>query len=167
MDASFDRSMLSGAGQNTTDLSRFERGNFVPSGTYSVDIYLNDGPVGRSDVRFAAPSADASATPCVTRTLLDKLGLHPADLPAQTTADLTDANVCVDMASVIPGASMNFEMSDLRLDTSVPQAYLGLMARGYVDPKYWDSGVNAGLLNYNFNSYRTSSQGLAQTSSYL
>jgi outer membrane usher protein len=167
VDASFDRSMLSGAGQNTTDLSRFERGNFVPSGTYSVDIYLNDRPVGRSDVRFAATSADASATPCVTRTLLDTLGLHPTDLPPRITADLTDDKVCVDMASVIPGAGMVFEMSDLRLDTSVPQAYLGQQARGYVDPKYWDAGVNAGLLNYNFNSYRTRSGGLTQTSSYL
>jgi outer membrane usher protein len=167
MDASFDRGMLSGAGQNTTDLSRFEHGNFVPSGTYSVDVYLNDRPVGRSDVRFAATSTEASATPCVTRALLDKLGLHPADLPALTTSDLASDSACVDMTSVIPGASMTFEMSDLRLDTSVPQAYLGQMARGYVDPQYWDSGVNAGLLNYNFNSYRTSSQGLAQTSSYL
>ncbi|WP_426701129.1 fimbria/pilus outer membrane usher protein [Rhodanobacter sp. Col0626] len=166
-DASFDRSMLSGAGQNTTDLSRFERGNFVPSGTYSVDIYLNDGAIGRTDVRFAAPSADASAAPCVTGALLDKLGLHPGKLSAQTTSDLTDNSACVDMASVIPGASMTFDMADLRLDTSVPQAYLGQMARGYVDPKYWDSGVTAGLLDYNFNSYRTSSQGLAQTSSYL
>jgi len=167
MDASFDRSMLSGAGQNTTDLSRFERGNFVPSGSYSVDLYLNDSPIGRSNVRFTAASADASATPCVTRALLDTLGLHPADLSAQTTADLTNDNICVAMSAVVPGASMTFEMSDLRLDTSVPQAYLGQMARGYVDPKYWDSGVNAGLLNYNFNSYRTSNQGLAQTSSYL
>lgn len=167
MDASFDRSMLSGAGQNTTDLSRFERGNFVPSGSYSVDVYINDSPVGRSNVRFAATSADASATACITRTLLDTLGLHPTDLSARTTADLTNGNVCVDMASVIPGASMTFDMSDLRLDTSVPQAYLGQAARGYVDPKYWDSGVNAGLLSYNLNSYRTSSQGLAQTSSYL
>jgi outer membrane usher protein len=167
MDASFDRSMLSGAGQNTTDLSRFERGGFVASGTYSVDIYLNERPVGRINVRFAAPSADASAAPCVTRALLDKLGLHPADLSDRITADLVDDNACVDIADVIPGASMTFEMSDLRLDTSVPQAYLGQMARGYVDPKYWDSGVNAGLLSYNFNSYHTSSQGLSQTSSYL
>lgn len=165
--ANFDRSMLSGAGQNTTDLSRFERGNFVPAGRYSVDIYLNDRPVGRSNVRFAATSADASATPCVTQTLLDTLRLHPADLSAQVVADLGNDAVCVDMASVIPGASMSFEMSDLRLDTSVPQAFLGQMARGYVDPKYWDSGVNAGLLNYNFNTYRTHSRGLTQTSSYL
>ena len=159
--------MLSGAGQNTTDLSRFERGDFVPAGSYSVDIFLNDRPVGRSDVRFAAPSPEASATACVTPALLDQLGLHPADLSPQTAAELHDPAACVDIASLIPGASMSFEMSDLRLDTSVPQAFLGQTARGYVDPKYWDSGVDAGLLNYNFNSYRTTGQGQSQTSSFL
>ncbi len=165
--ATFDRSMLSGAGRNTTDLSRFERGNFVLPGSYSVDIFLNDIAVGRSDVRFASPSADASATACVTRDLLDRLGLYPADLSDQVTAELTDDNACVDIADVIPGAGMTFDMANLRLDTSVPQAYMGLRARGYVDPKYWDSGVNAGLLNYNFNSYHTNSDGVSQTSSYL
>lgn len=167
VDANFDRSMLSGAGQNTTDLSRFERGNFVPAGTYSVDIFLNERPIGRRDVRFAAPSDDASATACVTPALLDLLGLHLADITAQTTADLANPALCVDIGRVVPGASMDFDMGDLRLDTSVPQASLGQMARGYVDPRYWDSGVTAGLLNYNFNSYRTSGQGLTQTSSYL
>lgn len=167
VDASFDRSMLSGAGQNTTDLARFERGDFVPAGTYSVDIFLNERPIGRRDVRFAAPSADASATACVTQGLLDLLGLRPTDVTPQTTAELADPAVCVDIGNVVAGASMDFDMGDLRLDTSVPQASLGQMARGYVDPRYWDSGVTAGLLNYNFNSYRTSGQGLTQTSSYL
>ncbi len=166
-DATFDRSMLSGAGQNTTDLSRFERGNFIFPGSYSVDIYLNEISVGRSNVRFAAPSTDASATACVTRAVLDKLGLHPADLSDQLTAELASDSACVDIADVIPGASIEFDMADLRLHVSVPQAYMGLQARGYVDPKYWDSGVNAGLLNYNLNSYRTSSGGVSQTSSYL
>ncbi len=166
-DARFDRSMLSGAGQNTTDLSRFERGNFIPAGNYSVDIYLNDRPIGRRDVHFAAAEPDASATPCVTAELLQLLGLHPTDLSPRITADLAGGAVCVDIASVIPGASMTFEMSDLRLDVSVPQAYLGLQARGYVDPQYWDSGVTAGLVNYNFNTFRTRSGGVAQTSSYL
>jgi outer membrane usher protein len=167
IDASFDRTLLSGAGQNTTDLSRFERGDFIPSGAYSVDIYLNERPIGRSEVRFAAPSDDASATPCVTTVLLDTLGLHPSNLSPEASAGLSDAAACVGIEQVIPGASMAFDMADLRLDTSVPQAFLGQMARGYVDPKYWDSGVNAGLLNYNFNAYRTTSQGLAQTSAYL
>ncbi len=166
-DATFDRSMLSGAGQNTTDLSRFERGNFVLPGSYSVDIFLNDVSVGRTDVRFATSSVDLSAAPCVTRALLDKLGLRPAGLSDQLAAELTGDSACVDIASVIPGASMTFDVADLRLDVSVPQAFMGLRARGYVDPRYWDSGVNAGLLNYNFNSYHARSGSVSQTSSYL
>ncbi|MEO8811174.1 MAG: fimbria/pilus outer membrane usher protein [Rhodanobacter sp.] len=166
-DAQFDRSMLSGAGQNTTDLSRFERGNFVLPGNYSVDIFLNEISVGRGDVRFASPSTTASATACMTRGLLDKLGLHPADLSHEISAELTTGSTCVDIASVIPNATMAFDVADLRLDVSVPQAYMGQQARGYVNPMYWDSGVNAALLNYNFNSYHTSSDGLSQTSSYL
>ncbi|OZB62073.1 MAG: hypothetical protein B7X39_03815 [Lysobacterales bacterium 14-68-21] len=160
-EASFDRSMLSGAGQNTTDLSRFERGDFVPAGAYSVDLFLNGRPVGRNEVRFAAASPDASATPCFTRDLLDQLGLHPA-APAKAAA-----GVCTDLTAIIPGASVSFDMGDLRLDVSVPQAFMGQSARGYVDPKFWESGITAGLLNYNFNSYRTSSGGVSQTSSFL
>jgi outer membrane usher protein len=166
-DASFDRSLLSGAGSNTTDLSRFERGNPILPGTYNTDIYLNNGWVGRSDVRFAAASADASATPCVDRKLLDQLGLHPAKLSPELTGKLQDPAACASIDSVIPAATMSLDMGELRLDVSVPQAYLGQVPRGYVSPEYWNAGVPAALLNYNFNSYHSTSQGLSQTTSYL
>ena len=165
--ADFDRSLLSGSGQNTTDLSRFEHGNPVMPGSYSADIYLNNIWVGRTDVRFAATEAKAGATPCVDRKLLDQLGLHPTKLSDETTARLSDPTACVDIGSLITGASMMFDMGELRLDTSVPQAYLGQMPRGYVSPEYWDAGVPAALLNYNFNSYHSSSQGQGQTTTYL
>jgi outer membrane usher protein len=165
--ADFDRTLLSGAGQNTTDLSRFEHGNPVLPGSYNADIYLNNVWVGRSDVRFAAATANLSATPCVDRKLLDQLGLHPARLSDEITARLQDPAACVSIEHLIPGAAMRFDMSQLRLDTSVPQAALGQMPRGYVSPEYWDAGVPAALLNYNFNSYHSSSRGLSQTTSYL
>ena len=56
LDASFDRNLLPGAGQNTSDLSRFERGNVLLPGVYRTDIFLNQAWVGRNDVRFASPS---------------------------------------------------------------------------------------------------------------
>lgn len=37
------------------------------------------------------------------------------------------------------------------LSLSVPQIYVGRMARGYVSPDLWEEGINAGLLNYSFN----------------
>ena len=165
--ADFDRTLLSGAGQNTTDLSRFERGNPVMPGSYNTDIFLNNTWIGRTDVRFAASDANASATPCVDRKLLDQLGLHPAKLSAETLARLSDPTACIAIGSLIPGATITFDMSELRLDTTVPQAYLGQTARGYISPEYWDAGVPAALLNYNFNSYHSTSEGQSQTTSYL
>lgn len=165
--ADFDRSLLSGAGSNTTDLSRFEHGNPVLPGIYNADVYLNGTWVGRSDVRFAGETPKASATPCVDGTLLTQLGLHPEKLSAELTASLKDLSACVSIGSLIPDASMSFDMGELRLDTSVPQASLGQAARGYVSPEYWDAGIPAALLNYSFNSYHTSSQGQQQTSAYL
>lgn len=165
--ADFDRSLLAGAGQNTTDLSRFEHGNPVLPGVYSADIYLNNVWVGRRDVRFVAPAANVSATPCIDRRMLDQLNLHPAKLPAETLASLSDPKACVSMGSIVTAATASFDMSQLRLDITVPQAYLGQQARGYVNPEYWDAGVPAALLNYNFNSYRSNSRGQSQTSSYL
>lgn len=165
--ADFDRNLLSGAGQNTTDLSRFEHGNPVLAGSYNTDIYLNNAWAGRGDIRFAAASKNASATPCVDRKLLDMLGLHPAKLSDTITAQLNDSTACVSLGEVIPDATMTFDMTELRLDVSVPQAYLNQMPRGYVSPEYWDAGVPAALLNYSFNSYRSSNNGQAQTTSYL
>lgn len=167
VEADFDRSMLSGAGQNTTDLSRFERGNPVLPGTYRVDIYLNDLWVGRSDVRFAVSKPDASATACISAMLLEQLGLPLDKLSGKQRAALANADSCMDFESLIPGARLTFDQSGLRLDASVPQAWLGHRPRGYVSPENWDAGVPAMLLNYNFNSYRSSNAGFTQTSAYL
>ncbi|EIL87638.1 fimbria/pilus outer membrane usher protein, partial [Rhodanobacter sp. 115] len=165
--ADFDRSLLAGAGSNTTDLSRFEHGNPVLPGIYNLDVYLNNTWVGRTDVRFAAASPKASATACVTRKLLDQLGLRPAKLAETLQSRLQDPAACVNIGEVISGSTMTLDMSTLRLDTSVPQAYLGQTPRDYVSPEYWDKGVPAALLNYNLNSYHNSSHGLSQTSTYL
>jgi outer membrane usher protein len=163
----FDRNMLPGAGSNTAELSRFEHGPVVEAGTYRLDIYLNDTLVNRGNVRFAAPSLDTNAVPCVDHKLLDLLNLHPDKLTPDVQAQLDDPKACVGIGTLIPGATMSLDMTNLRLDTSVPQAYMKQMPRGYVSSEYWDSGVPAALVNYNFNSYRASSFGQSQTTSYL
>ncbi len=166
IDASFDRNLLSGAGRNTGDISRFERGAVIVPGTYRTDLFLNGAWVGRADVRFAAPKPDASAMPCLTRALYDQLGLPLQKLSAEQQAKLA-AEGCADIGELIPSAAMNFDQPNLRLDVSIPQAWLGTRARGYVSPENWDRGVNAALLNYNFNSYLSTSHGVSQTSSFL
>ncbi|MGH8144976.1 MAG: fimbria/pilus outer membrane usher protein [Rhodanobacteraceae bacterium] len=164
--AEFNRSMLAGGGQ-AADLARFERGNPVLPGIYNVDVYLNQAWVGRFDVHFASPSPNASAIPCVDQTLMDRMGLQPAKSAVAATTQLKSPDACVTLAELIPGAKLTFDMSNLRLDASVPQAYLGQMPRGYVNPASWDAGVPAFLLNYNLNTWHASNHGLNQTSAYL
>ncbi len=158
--------MLSGAGQNTTDLSRFERGNPVMPGAYRVDVYLNNEWVGRRDVQFAAPSPDASALPCVTPELLRMMSLPRDKLSVDAQAALADGT-CTDLTALIPGSTIKFDQSELRLDATVPQAWLGYRPRGYVSPENWDAGVAAMLLNYNFNAYHSTNAGISQTNAYL
>ena len=74
------------------------------------------------------------------------------------------ASRCRDL---IPGATVAYSQSELRLDVTVPQAWLGYRARGYVSPSQWDHGVTAGLLNYNANVYRSSAGDIDQTAGYV
>lgn len=165
--AEFDRSMLAGGGKDGADISRFEHGNPVLPGVYNLDVYVNRNWVGRLDVRFAAPAPDASALPCVDAKLLDRMGLAPAKPASGAAARLQSPHACVQLSDLIAGATFTLDLPNLRLDASVPQAYMGQMPRGYVNPASWDAGVPAFLLNYNFNSYHATSAGQGQTSTYL
>ena len=165
--ANFDRSMLAGAGRGTADLSRFEHGNPVLPGIYNLDVYLNNSWMGRMDVRFAAPSPDANAVPCIDATLLDRMGLAPAKAGAAAAAQLSLPSACVTLEDLILGTTLSFDMPNLRMDITVPQAYMNQQPRGWVNPASWDAGVPAFLLNYNFNSYHTTNRGQGQTSTYL
>jgi len=165
--AEFDRGMLPSGGKNAADIARFEHGNPVLPGTYNLDVYVNRNWIGRLDVRFAATAPNASALPCVTADLLYRMGLAPADPDADAVVRLKSPGACVQLSDLIPGAALTLDLPDLRLDASVPQAYIGQMPRGYVNPASWDAGVPAFLLNYNFNSYHATSAGQGQTSTYL
>lgn len=165
--AEFDRSMLAGGDSNAADLARFAHGNLVLPGIYNVDVSVNQNWIGRLDVRFAAPTPGASAVPCVDQRLLDRMGLAPAKPATGVVAQLKTPGACVELQQLIPGARMVYDQSDLKLDASIPQAYMGQVPRGYVDPASWDAGVPAFLLNYNLNTYHTSNAGQSQTSTYL
>ena len=165
--AEFDRSMLAGGDSNAAELARFAHANLVLPGIYNVDVSVNQNWIGRLDVRFAAPTPGASAVPCVDQALLDRMGPAPAKAATDAAAHLKTPDACVQMEQLIPGARMVYDQSDLKLDASIPQAYMGQMPRGYVDPASWDAGVPAFLLNYNLNTYHTSNTGQSQTSTYL
>jgi len=166
-DADFDMSLLAGAQQSAVDLSRFERGEVIMPGVYRLDLYLDGRWSGSADVRFESPAPDTNAVPCFTPALVEQFGLPIAKLDEAARARLAAQQGCVGLAELIPGATSTYDQSALRLDVTVPQAWLGYRARGYVSPSQWTGGVNAALLNYNANLYRTTSGNFDQTSGYV
>lgn len=64
---------------------------------------------------------------------------------------MPDNSACTPLQDVWPTHQLSFDVGQQHLSLSVPQIYVGRMARGYVSPDLWEEGINAGLLNYSFN----------------
>ena len=58
---------------------------------------------------------------------------------------------CVDLATSLPDASYTYDAGRQQLSLSIPQAALKRTARGAIDPSKWDRGINAAILDYQFN----------------
>jgi len=162
----FDTELL----QFPVDVSVFNQGNTLPAGHYRVDLSMNDEWKGRVSVRFAmVPGNDRVAQPCFDLALLDTLGFDPVHLEADARAGLQRGDsVCRPLGELIAGARARCDTGELKLVVAAPQILLRREARGYVDPALWDDGVNAGLLDYSYNGYRSESSGFGgRTSHYL
>lgn len=133
------------------DLSGFEKGQELPPGTYRVDIYLNDGYMATRDVAFSARENGDGLMPCLTRGQLVSMGLNAAAVDGLSALD---ADTCVPLTAMIEAATIRLDVGQQRLYLTIPQAFMGNQARGYIPPELWDNGITAGLLNYNFTGNR-------------
>ncbi|TPG79606.1 fimbria/pilus outer membrane usher protein [Pseudomonas arsenicoxydans] len=160
--ASFDTSMLWGAGAQSLNVERYNEGNPVEPGTYSVDVSLNNTPAGRHDITFVPGASAVQAKPAPSLELLEKIGVDTETL--QGSVD--NGAATHDLLSFIPNATYRYDSADQRLDLSVPQAALLNRPRGYVSPKRWNRGVNAAFVDYNVNAYQATSHGNQNNTAY-
>ncbi|SDV01866.1 fimbria/pilus outer membrane usher protein [Pseudomonas mucidolens] len=150
------------------DVSAFKNGNPLTPGTYRTDIYLNGDWQGRGPLIITKERVGAPAYFCFKLDDLKRWGLNLESLPNQDKlASLLSDTDCVELSRLAPDIDVDVDMSELRADLTISQAYLKRVSRGYVDPKNWDSGVTAGFVNYNSNLYQSEAQGVASTQSYL
>ena len=160
-----------GAGGQQVDISKFSLGNIVLPGSYRTEVYLNGQWVGRETLSFVAVEGRDSAQMCLEREALLRVGIDldaPQQQPTQTDTPLAlPFDSCADIATYLPGSSSQFDSGENRLDLLVPQIYLTRKARGYVDPKHWDSGVDAAFARYNANTFSTRTNGRSINSHYL
>lgn len=142
-------SAFTGSSQSV-DISRFEKGNPVLPGAYSVDIFVNEGRVARKDITFRAVEGSKVAQPCFDYATLVQMGVDVQRLDAQV---VNVRSACIGIHDVSQDANASMDVGELRLDVSIPQESLKRQARGYVSPELWDQGETAFLVGYNFNAY--------------
>lgn len=134
--------------QRGVDLTVFEDGDTQAPGKYRVDVYLNGEMIDTQDLDFTlqrTATGKDTLQPCLSNGMLESMGVKVDSFPA-----IKAAGLCVNLSHAIPQASANFRFNQQRLDLSIPQAALNLVARDYVSPDKWDHGVPALLANYSF-----------------
>lgn len=154
----FDLRYLSGSAREA-DLSRYARAGEVPPGRYRIDLRVNGALALREEIEFRRMTPDAPAQPCLSATLLQRLGVA---LPAHDGAD-----DCVDLPGRIEHAAVQVDFAELSLDVSVPQAALRRSARGAVAPELWQRGEDALLLGYSYSQNRMRTRDGDYDSAYL
>jgi outer membrane usher protein len=170
-DVDFDASFFPSGGAPKVDLARFSRSDIYVPGAYRGDITVNRIWTGHGDITLEAVAGNESAQLCFTPDMLmswgvaaDKLGSDPGRLPEQP---LPTGRFCGDLGQYIPGATTRFDPGEQSLAVEIPQLYLSRSARGYVPPAQWDQGIDAALLNYSSNVYRSGGGTRQTTSGYL
>ncbi|HFT5239747.1 TPA: fimbrial biogenesis usher protein [Yersinia enterocolitica] len=158
----FNPRFLSDDPAKVADLSGFEKGLEAPPGIYRVDIYMNDGFMSTQDVSFQPDNDHKALLPCLTNSQLTSMGVNTRSVPGMA---VLATDVCVPLASMIEEASTDFDVGRQRLSISIPQAYMGNLARGYIPPDQWQNGITAGLLNYSFTGSNVRNQ-QSSTSNY-
>lgn len=163
----FNDAFLQQLGPSGIDVSRFDKGNAAAPGSYRADLYVNQTWLGRAEVTLKQTGRD-SVEPCFDRDLLERIGVDLTKLSTEAAARLDGGKgACAPLPDLIRDATASFDNGEQRLDISVPQAQMNRQARGYVDPKYWDDGVPAAIVQYNANLYRSANGGNGSTQGYV
>ncbi|MEA5217576.1 fimbria/pilus outer membrane usher protein [Enterobacter cloacae] len=158
----FDPSFLNNGGEDAlADLSAYETAGGIPEGTYLVDIYLNQTNVASRSVQFYRDTA-GKVIPALTPKELQEMGVGVSRIDALKSLPPT-ARVG-ELTALIPQARVEFDLSQLRLNISVPQASMDNPVGGYVDPALWDEGIPAALFNYTLSGSQSRNEGISGSS---
>ncbi|WP_395602517.1 fimbria/pilus outer membrane usher protein [Pseudomonas sp. A1230] len=164
--AKFDSSfMQSFGGANSgpnLDLDAIANSGSIGPGTYPVVVRLNQSFFDRRDMTFAKEEKSGEVRACLSADFLTEIGVK---LDAFQTPNMP-LGECIDLATLIEGASVSFDANRLALDISVPQIALRRDAAGFVSPQEWDRGINAAMLNYQVSASQNQSDARGNSTQY-
>ena len=169
----FDASFLLGSALRNLSPAQLRSLGRARPGSYLADVFRNDMPIGKFDVKFSRHPTKGEALACVSPVLYKQLGVDLRYTSAQgkellkPTKDGSDLADCLFMEDWLSGASSEFQLGDLRLNIVVPQAYVTRENLRAVPPEMLDQGETAAFVNYGFNSYSAQSGDSRTESQFL
>lgn len=147
----FDANFLRGNENLTIDISRFNKRNAFLAGSYpNVEVFVNKEKKGVLDLKFVENGEAVHL--CLTEELIDTFDLKSQ---AYTLSPKSKKADCVNAEQAIPEGDIRFDVANLRLNLTLPQALTVKRPQGYTSPKLWQDGIPALFVNYNLNHYRT------------
>ncbi|EEW0787203.1 outer membrane usher protein [Escherichia albertii] len=165
----FDNTFLMGAGARDIDVNRYSTGNATLPGRYDVSIFINNQAAASLKIEFIETEKKQAAQPCISASTLLQLHIRQPDKLAENAILQkrdSAAQDCLNLAIAIPQSSLIYNSNDQRLDISVPQIWLQKTYANYVDPSLWDEGINAAMLSYTLNGWRSESPNQVTETSY-
>lgn len=149
---SFDESLMLGSGFNSEYLAKLAKGDDILPGDYRVDVFINNVFHSREEIHFANSDDGAQVRPCINEVQWLKYGVLPEYISVKPGGERCDSYS-------VENVSYSFEQGALRLDITLPQAYIKSLPRGYVPYEFWDEGETALFVNYNANYYKSEPRG--------
>lgn len=152
----FNPAFLDNGSGAPVDLSSYESAGVVPEGDYLVDVYMNQMQAFTRSMHFVK-NDKGEVLPEVTPAQLKSAGVAIDRLDG--LKGLAPDAVIKDLRAAVPGATVKFNLSKLRLDLTVPQVNMLVQADGTVDPSLWDEGVPGMVFSYMGSANRTKTDG--------
>lgn len=153
---------------DSVDIGFFEKDSDILPGLYNIDILLNNVFWKRQDVLFIASTPEKKVKPQISLNMLRQMGVNLLRLERDgLLKPRMDDSAPLDIASIIPGATVDFDISELSLQISLPQIYVVNTSRSHIDSSLWDDGITAFYSNYQSTFSRNTSKSSRSDYGYI
>lgn len=145
------------------DLAIFEKSD-IPPGVYDLDIYLNKRKLEHKSVELFLLKNEIGKdllVPCLTQSELTAYGIKLSNNFLTETVN----NGCVDL-SIIPYLKTEIDLETLSIKIAVPQANIDESRLVNFEKKFWDNGIPALLLGYDFSQFSARQDGKTKENYY-
>ncbi|EJO3305109.1 fimbrial biogenesis outer membrane usher protein [Escherichia coli] len=142
------------------NLDYFSHSTGSAPGKYTVDVYVNDKLVGKSQsIDFSPINNKLMAK--LNPSILEQWGVDTKKIKKNINHNSND------ILTTIEGAKEYFNINNRQLRLNIPQYYLKPRDWFSVPPHLWEDGLPAFMVNYQFNEYRTNRGNYTGNSKFL